>query len=467
MKKGILARSLVLSLLAFTVACSSEDDNRNEDGFRIIPPSAATPLIQPTGFYIANEDWFGHDKGSVNFLDYGLNRKYRIYAEVNSGKSLGVTTTMGVAYGDNYYIVSKQGNRFVVTDKNFKEVKSFENIQGDGRAFVGVSDSKGYISTGAGITVYHINTKAIGGKIDGISKQTGNMVYANGKVYAVVNGDGLVIINTDTDTIIEKLGGGYTQVTLDKDGIVWAGKGNEIVRINPKDKNDTKPYNIATAPINGTWGAWNPGSLSSSVKENALYWTKGANVVKFNTQTGELNEEFYTLGEDGFNKKLVFYGAGLRVDPVTDDLVLLVKRSGWGDNGSYNWTKIISNQGASKNQVFMEGGNSNDQNGHYWFPSVPFFQDNNAPEILVNQIVLKPNKEFRVALKDIVIDQDSPYALIEKSVKNLENMFGYATIEGDELVIKTNENTGKTSMSMTVISNGKRLQKDIEIWVRN
>ncbi|MDR0195187.1 MAG: DUF5074 domain-containing protein, partial [Myroides sp.] len=102
----------------------------------------------------------------------------------------------------------------------------------------------------------------------------------------------------------------------------------------------------------------------------------------------------------------------------------------------------------------------------YWFPSIPFFQDNNAPEILVNQIVLKANKEFRVALKDIVVDQDSPYALIEKSVKNLENEFGYATIEGDELVLKPSSKIGKTTMSMTVISNGKKIQKNVEVWVR-
>lgn len=472
MNTKFITRSLTLSLLALTFACSSDDNNQNEDGFRIISPSAPTPLIQPSGFYIANEDWYGTDKGTVNFLDYGLNRKYRIYREANNGKKLGATTTMGVAFGENYYLVSKQDNRFAVTDKDFKIIKTFEDIQGDGRSFVGVSDTKGYISTGNGITIYHINSQTIGTKVDGINGQTGNMVYVDSKVYAVVQGKGLVIINTDTDTVIDTKAGGYTQVTLDKNGIVWAGKGSEIERINPKDTQDTKAYNIAAAPINGSWGAWNPGSMSPSMKEDAIYWTKGNKVVKFNTKTGELNDEFYELGLDDMNNKLAFYGAGLRVDPIKDDLVLLIKRPGWGSNGSYNWTRIVSNTGALKGQAFMEGGNQesssyNDVNGYFWFPSVPFFQDNNAPEILVNQIVLKPNKEFRVALKDIVVDQDSPYNLIEKSVKNLENEFGYATIEGDELVIKTNEKTGKTSMNMKVSSNGKKLQKDVEIWVRN
>ncbi|AJA68506.1 DUF5074 domain-containing protein [Myroides odoratimimus] len=480
MTKKILTRSLVFSLLALTFACSSDDNNQNEDGFRIIPPSVPTPLIQPSGFYIANEDWFGTDKGSVNFLDYGLNRKYRIYREANNGSTLGATTTMGVAFGENYYIISKQENKLVITDKDFKEVKTIKEIPGvEANSFVGISDHKAYIATTNGIVILNTNDKVISGNVAGVTSMTGNMVYVDGKVYAVVQGKGLTIINTDTDTVIDTKAGGYTQVTLDKNGIVWAGKGSEIERINPKDTQDTKAYNIAAAPIQGKWGAWNPGSMSPSMKEDAIYWIAndgawngGNKIAKFDTKTGELNSEFYELGQDDMGNNLEFYAAGLRVDPIKDDLVLLIKRPGWGSNGSYNWTRIVSNTGALKGQAFMEGGNQesssyNDVNGYFWFPSVPFFQDNNAPEILVNQIVLKPNKEFRVALKDIVVDQDSPYNLIEKSVKNLENEFGYATIEGDELVIKTNEKTGKTSMNMKVSSNGKKLQKDVEIWVRN
>lgn len=43
---------------------------------------------------------------------------------------------------------------------------------------------------------------------------------------------------------------------------------------------------------------------------------------------------FYTLRKDEADKHLAFYAAALRVDTLTDKLVLLVKRSGWGDIGS-------------------------------------------------------------------------------------------------------------------------------------
>lgn len=473
--KNVLFRSMSLSLLAFTFACNSDDNNtRDDEGFKIIPPSEKSPLIQPTGFYVANEDWFGHDDGTVNFLDYALQPQYRVYRAANAGKKLGTTLAYATAYGDYYYFVSKQRNRFVITDKNFKEVKTIEDINGDGRAFVGVSESKGYISTGNGITIFDIKNLVTTGTIAGVSGQTGNMVYTAGKVYAVIQGSGLAIIDTNTDELKITLAGNYTQVTIDRHGVIWAGKGAELIRINPNDYNDVKTYDISPSKIPGTWGAWNAGSLAASMKEDALYWVSnagewggGSKVGKFDTQTGTLNSDFYELGKDSEDTALAFYGAGLRVDPFNDDIVLLIKKDGWGPNGSYNWTRVISNTGAKKAEVFMQGGTENDMNGYYWFPSMPFFQDNHSPEILPNQIVLRPSKEFSVSLKELVLDQDSPYELIEKTISNLDATFGTAEIKGDDLVITTNDKTGKTSLTIRALSNGKFTEKEIEIWVRN
>lgn len=473
--KNVLFRSMSLGLLALTFACNSDDNStRDDEGFRIIPPTAATPLIKPTAFYIANEDWFGHDEGTVNQLDYALQPQYRIYRAANSGKKLGTTLAYATAYGDYYYFVSKQRNRFVVTDKNFKEVKTLEDINGDGRAFVGVSDSKGYISTGNGITIFDIKNLKTAGTIADVAGQTGNMVYADGKVYAVVQGKGLVIIDTKTDEVKITLAGNYTQVTIDRHGVIWAGKEKELIRINPKDYNDIKSYDIAPSNIPGTWGAWNAGSLTASMQEDALYWVSdagawggGNKVGKFDTTTGTLNTEFHLLGNDADGNELAFYGAGLRVDPFNGDIVLLIKKNGWGPNGGYNWTRILSNSGAKKGEIFMQGGEANDKNGHYWFPSMPFFQDNNAPEILPNQIVLKPNKEFSVSIGEVIVDQDSPLGLIEKTITKFDSTFGTAVIENDKLIFNTNDKTGKSSITIRANSNGKVVEKDIELWVRN
>lgn len=92
-------------------------------------------------------------------------------------------------------------------------------------------------------------------------------------------------------------------------------------------------------------GAWNAGSLSASTKQNVLYWTKGNSVVKYYIETKSINTSFYALGKDDQGIQLAFYGAGLRVDPLTDKLVLMVKRNGWGDAGSYNWMHLVTNTG--------------------------------------------------------------------------------------------------------------------------
>lgn len=66
---------------------------------------------------------------------------------------------------------------------------------------------------------------------------------------------------------------------------------------------------------------------------------------------------FYTLGKDEADKHLAFYAAAIRVDPLTDKLVLLVKRSGRGNTGSYKWLHIVNNTGALDKTTTVNGNN--------------------------------------------------------------------------------------------------------------
>ena len=63
------------------------------------------------GVFIVNEDWFGHSNGSINFINANDSIDYNVYKTVNPGEEFGVTSQYGTIYGDNFYIVSKQGNR--------------------------------------------------------------------------------------------------------------------------------------------------------------------------------------------------------------------------------------------------------------------------------------------------------------------------------------------------------------------
>lgn len=44
------------------------------------------------GYFVGNEDWFGHAPGSVNYVDASGTIHYNVFQSENPGKSLGVTT---------------------------------------------------------------------------------------------------------------------------------------------------------------------------------------------------------------------------------------------------------------------------------------------------------------------------------------------------------------------------------------
>ncbi|MTG96676.1 MULTISPECIES: DUF5074 domain-containing protein [Myroides] len=493
-------KAFSLGLLTLSFACSSDDTaTKNEDGFKLIPQDEIVPLIQPSGFYIANEDWFGHDgsNGTLNFIDKNYKPFYRVFREANPGKRFGVTTQSATTYGDYYYFVSKQGNRLVVTDKDLKEVKSLTDIGGDGRAFVGATASKGYISTSGGISIFNINTLEVEGSIAGIATETGNMAVANGLLFAVTNKKELHIIDVETDKLLISLQDNYTQLTLDNNGILWLGHDKEIKRLDTKtiDKNDLgninmTSYDLGISSIKGQWGAWNAGSMTVSNDGEFVYWNSnggswngGNKIAQLNTSTGVVNPEFYDLGHDSTEVKLAFYGSSMRIDPHTDNLVLTIKREKFGSAGSYNWVRIINQQGGIIQDIFLRGGTEesssyNPDGGYFWFPSQVLFEDNNAPQIFTNQVILKSNKEFAIALDQFLIDQDSPWELIEKTASNLSNDLGTVRIENREftengktvtkesLVFTTNTKIGKAHFTLEALSNGKVAKKDIEVWVR-
>ena len=466
---------LSFSLLALGLgACSSDDNSSKEEVIVEIKPDAVKPLIMPKGFYVANEESITHDKGTVNFFSYTLEPEYRVYRKNNEGETFGITTQYGVIYGDYHYYLSKQGNRLVVTDKDLKKVLVKENLGGDGRAFVGATETKGYISTGNGVFIFDIKKlEVLPTAISGVSGQVGNMVVSNGKLYAVGSRGVLFVIDVETDELLKTIEGGYAQLTIDKDGIVWAGKGGQLVRVDPFADDALETIDIPGTSIQGQWGAWNAGSLTASMKEPVLYWNAnggawngGNRIAKYNTETKELDVNFYTLGEDKEGAKLDFYGAGMRVDPFTDNLVLTIKREYWGENGSHNWVRLVNAAGAMVSEVFVAGGTVGEHNGNYWFPAVPFFDDVNAPQILLNQIILAQEESKEIDLRANVIDQDTPFGLTETSVVSVDNTAITATIEGDKLIVKATALKGKSSLVLRTLSQGKVAEKTIEVVIK-
>lgn len=440
------------------------------------------PKVEAKGFYIVNEGWYGHDKGSVNYFEKNgtsYTPHYRAFKAANPDTELGNTTCYGAIWGDNFYLISKQDNRLVIADaQNLKSKKVITDLGGDGRSFLGIDDQKAYIGYNGGIKTFNIENLTLGEAIAGVSGEIGNMCYAYGKVFAVSD-ENLYIIDAKTDKVEKTVTGSYDtykSVVTAKDGSVWVAAADKFIVYNPNDLEKTKEIAYPVdAAVSSSWGSWNPGGLCASTQTNTLYWTTGTSlwsknaVCKYDIDASNANSSFYTLPNDEDGQKRVLYGAGLRVDPLSDNLVLQSYRDGWGDSYAYNWLFLLSNTG-SLNTSFVVADDKEPTagNGYYWFPSMPVFEDANKPQILLNQVMMGTNKKVEIDLSTKVVDYDNIFATMATQVELLNKQDqAKVSIAGNKLVIESLTQEGNFKLKLTVVSNGVKKEKEIELVIAN
>ncbi len=450
-------------------SCSDDDaDNR----IQVKADDAPEAKVQANGFWVVNEDWFGHDNGSVNYFKQNsatsYTPSYRVYRAANDGEKLGVTTQFGTVWGDNIYMMSKQGNRLVVADaKTMKKKAALTELGGDGRGFVGISETKAYAGHSKGIAVFDLTSFQITKQIDGVSGEIGMMCYASGRVFAVSSGH-LFIINAQTDKLENTIDGEYYTLARSKDGSVWvAGKGG-LTCYNPTTlETETMAYPDG-ASVYGTWYAWTAGGFCASTQKNVLYWTTGPSswtidrVYKYDIDA-KSGSMIYEVGKSDKNQQLTIYSAGLRVDPLTDELVLTLAY-GYTNN---NWIYKLDNTGAEITHFEVNGGTADSEDvnsGYYWFPALPVFEDANAPQILLNQVILTPGEEKEIDLKEKVVDYDNTFASMQFEVSEASN--ATVQLEAGVLKVTAGATEGVSNCKLSVISNGVRVEKDIEIVVQ-
>jgi len=414
------------------------------------------------GAFIVNEDWFGHYNGSVNYLTSDKKFVYRAYQQENAGKTLGVTTQYGTIYGDRFFLMSKQGPRLVVTDatsmKEQTHIEEFvvneEGNKSDGRAFVGVTPEKGYISTSKGIYLYDIPTMTVGSQLEGTSGEVGNMLRAGKYVFAVKSSE-VYIIDATTDQIIQTISGAsYSDVVQAYDGDVYIGAGSKLMKFNPYtliQEEIALPDGISLPSSFGF--AWNAGSFCASATENSLFWAKpggwsgSKTIYKYiiGDETS-LNNSFITM-EDGME----LYGAGLRVHPATNQLYVTGKKSGWGNNSLTNTLYVFD--GTSGIEV-----SRHELEPYYWFPALPVFPDAHGPVFKLNEVDFRSGDGVQsFTITDLVSDADNNDASILVSVSaNTDNRLVDAEIIDNQLVLTPqNEASGTATITLQAISNGK------------
>lgn len=445
------------------------------------PVSAYVEITDFTnGYFIVNEDWFGHSNGSLNFVQNDGTIHYRVYNAVNNNETFGTTTTGGVIYGDNIYFISKQSapsennedssaGRLVVADaKTLIKLASFNTIgDGDGRFFIGVNEHEGYIGTSKAIYLFDIDNLLVGTLVTGTdgSGQIGNMIRTSQHVYAVKQNKGILVIDPITHTVINTISGKFHSVVQAKDGSVWAIQDQKLININTSTFTITE-HAIPTTKYLGSWGAWNAGSFTYSNQENALYWmnsinafNSGEKIIKFDVASNTFNEDFATIPGQTETYKQIPYGAGLRIDPVSDAIIVNTTESGWGAHYQKNWIHTFNNSGVLTDTKIL--------NDYYWFPTLTVFPDNTAPVIdstLVSELTI--SSEMIIDLKPVISDMDNLSVAIVKSVKSnsATNVVSAVINSNDELVL-TPGTMGEATIVISFNSNGKLVEKSMIVTV--
>ncbi len=473
------------------------------------------------GIFILNEDWFGHNNSTINFLNPETGMfDYLILQENadNTGTSLGCTAQFGTIYGDNLYVLSKQdqdpgetnpisGGRIVVADAKTLKIKKripviFE-INGksaaDGRGFVGVNENKGYVGTSNGIFVMNLSNFQIGRRIEGTenplisggesnadgvgplyNNQIGMMCRTPDYVFAIQQDKGVLVIDPESDTIIKVINGCYSTLTQSKDGTVWVGKnsnmayqkypygtvgenwdGNQLLKINPNTL-ATETINMSGgAGINQTWYAWTAGSLCASAKENALYFAYNESDWNWFTTSKmyryDIDNNEFTLIYDSENEERYFYGASLRINPLDDKIYAAL----YLDN--INQTYFIYQLDNSGNLL-----KTFEPIKRYWFPAMFIFPDNYSPEVSqFSSLTLKNTQPVTINLKDMASDRDNLSAAITKNILTNDNGdILSASIKNNVLTLTAKEEkSGTARITVRFNSNGKTVDRVQEVIV--
>ncbi len=436
------------------------------------------------GVFFVNEDWYGHNNGSINHLGSNDEWSYRVFQTENPGQQLGCTSQFATIYGGKIFIVSKQdkdpgatvdGSRLAICDAStMKVIKTFSNIGNgaDGRSYLGVDEHKGYISTSNGIYLFDTDKMEIVSIIEGTgsdngglySAQVGNMVRVGKFVFAVHQKNGILVVDAATDVIIHTIPGFYGSIVLSKDGNLWAsvakdgtGSGtplDTILKINPYSFETTEITLPSGMGITNSWYAWTADSFCASNTENKLYWKNNGGwfmstkIYCFDIATSSITEIYNSA-----DTRWGIYGAGFRVHPVSDEIYCSMFQS-FGSN-EYE-VQRISNSGTILQEYPMEK--------NYWFPALPVFPDKYSPEISPDFADMKISESTSLPINSLVADKDNFVAAIIAQVVSVENSsIVSAQIIDDALILTPIAPEGSTAITISFNSNGKIATKTIKV----
>lgn len=424
------------------------------------------------GVFMVNEDWYGHNNSTTNYLTRDGKFVY------NNTTEIGATACFGAAWGNRYYIIAKQakdngskveGGRITICDANsMRIIKQIENIgeKGkDGRSFCGVDEHKAYVSTSRGIYTLNLDEMTVGAAVknadgdDANLGECGNMVRLGDYVYATEYGKSLRIIDCNNDRIVATITAKVYSITMSKDGQLWVSTDKGISRVNTESRQLEEialPSGIGV-PAKDIY-AWKSDGLCASLQNNVIYWTASGwnptTIFKYDIDNNEF-AKVVDLTSDA-NKWMMYSASNLRVDPVTDNLYVSLFK----DWGSQDYAvRIYDNNGNQLNEYELT-------QKYFWFPGMFVFPDVEDPIAgKMDAVTVEENKEVKVDLATVCSDADNFQAAIIKTVKSVDKEnIATATVKDGKLVVKGLKE-GSTVVTLNFCSNGISTKTTVRFFV--
>lgn len=236
-------------------------------------------------------------------------------------------------------------------------------------------------------------------------------------------------------------------------GECWEGK--ELLHIDPETF-ETEAVPMTEGGINQTWYAWTAGSLCASTQENVLYFTYNDNRWSWFTTSKlyrfDIDTRTFTQIYDSATDKRYFYGAGIRIHPLDDQIYGAL----YLDNvvQSY-WIYQMDNQGNVLKEL--------EPIDRYWFPALFIFPDNHAPEVEELPDVTLENGAVEIDLSSKATDKDNLDAAIVKTVKSNSNEdVVEARIRNHRLTLQP-KTVGEADLVIRFNSNGKYVDRTLHV----
>lgn len=421
-------------------------------------PAYPQPALFTKGVYLVNEDWFGHNSGSVNFYNTETSQLFHnIHRTPTDANTLGVTTQHGTLHAGRLYLMSKQdkgssvteGSRLAIfnaaTMQLIHKVDAFPN-GGDGRAIAVVNDTLAYITTTSGLYTLHLHSLAITPSNIVPNTELG-LIQRVGEHILIqdITNDAIHFIYAPNQVVVKTVAGHNFAVS--KDGRIWVLETHS--KLQAYDATSLAKGQSISLPISTVRDfAWTAGSFFAGNTANTLFYVGAGSGFPAPTPLYRIKLDEATPTPTLFSDPATIilntdkiYGSAVRLRPE-DDNIFMVTFKGWGDT-DYDLIQLNA-EGRVVRTVGLPP--------HYWFPALPLFTDSQAPVVasIANQEIALTAPTLTLPLS--ATDADSYEAHMLFTATSAKPDVATATVAGQTLTLTGL--TAGTSQITVVASNG-------------